>query len=110
MTMFTDTLLDDVRNRFAHVDSCPKAGPRIFFENADGALTLKSAVETSTYYAAIPDNPGRDNEMVHDLVDTINRAKDDMRVFVNAPEGGHLCRQKRHRATVPPDHERHFGR
>lgn len=85
--MMTDTLLDDVRNRFAHVDSCPKAGPRIFFENAGGALTLKSAVETSTYYAAIPDNQGRDNEMAHDLVDTINRAKDDMRVFFNAPEG-----------------------
>lgn len=85
--MFSDTLLADVRDRFAHVDSCPKAGPRVFFENAGGALTLKSAVETSTYYAAIPDNQGRDNEMAHDLVDTINRAKDDMRVFFNAPEG-----------------------
>ena len=85
--MFSDALLADVRDRFAHVDSCPKAGPRVFFENAGGALTLKSAVETSTYYAAIPDNQGRDNEMAHDLVDTINRAKDDMRVFFNAPEG-----------------------
>jgi len=85
--MFTDTLLSEIRDRFAHVDSCPKAGPRIFFENAGGALTLKTAVETSTFYAAIPDNQGRDNEMAHDLVDTINRAKDDMRVFFNAPEG-----------------------
>ena len=85
--MFSDTLLADVRDRFAHVDSCPKAGPRVFFENAGGALTLKSAIETSTYYAAIPDNQGRDNEMAHDLVDTINRAKDDIRVFFNAPEG-----------------------
>ena len=85
--MFSDTLLADVRDRFAHVDSCPKAGPRVFFENAGGALTLKSAIETSTYYAAIPDNQGRDNEMAHDLVDTINRAKVDMRVFFNAPEG-----------------------
>lgn len=85
--MITDTLLADIRDRFAHVDSCPKAGPRVFFENAGGALTLKSAVETSTYYAAIPDNQGRDNEMAHDLVETINRAKDDIRVFFNAPEG-----------------------
>jgi len=85
--MISDTLLAEVRDRFAHVDNCPKAGPRIFFENAGGALTLKSAVETSTYYAAVPDNQGRDNEMAHDLVDTINRAKDDMRVFFNAPEG-----------------------
>ena len=85
--MFSDMLLGEVRDRFAHVDSCPKTGPRIFFENAGGALTLKSAVETSTYYAAIPDNQGRDNEMAHDLVDTINRAKADMRMFFNAPVG-----------------------
>lgn len=85
--MFSDMLLGEVRDRFAHVDSCPKTGPRIFFENAGGALTLKSAVETSTYYAAIPDNQGRDNEMAHDLVDTINRAKANMRMFFNAPVG-----------------------
>ncbi len=85
--MFSDMLLGEVRDRFAHVDSCPKAGPRIFFENAGGALTLKSAAETSTYYAAIPDNQGRDNEMAHDLVDTINRAKANMRMFFNAPVG-----------------------
>ncbi|MAW52915.1 MAG: nitrogen fixation protein NifS [Geminicoccus sp.] len=85
--MFSEMLLGEVRDRFAHVDSCPKTGPRIFFENAGGALTLKSAVETSTYYAAIPDNQGRDNEMAHDLVDTINRAKANMRMFFNAPVG-----------------------
>lgn len=85
--MITETLLGDIRNRFAHVESCPQAGPRIFFENAGGALTLQTVVDTSTYYAAIPDNQGRDNEMAHDLVATINRAKDDIRVFFNAPEG-----------------------
>jgi len=57
--MFTPALLDDVRARFAHVDSCPFSGPRVFFENAGGALTLKSVVETSALYAAIPDNQGR---------------------------------------------------
>ena len=54
---------------------------------ACGALTLISVVETSFLYAAIPDKQGRDNEMAHDLVDTINRAKDDMWVFFKAPEG-----------------------
>ncbi len=89
--MITETLLDEIRGRFAHVESCPVAGPRVFFENAGGALTLKSVVETSTRYAAIPDNQGRDNEMAHDLVATINRAKGDMRVFFNAPEGDIFC-------------------
>ena len=47
-------LTRDIRDRFAHVDSCPFQGPRIFFENAGGALTLKSVVETSATFAAIP--------------------------------------------------------
>ena len=50
-----------IRDRFAHVESCPFQGPRVFFENAGGALTLKSVVETSATFAAIPDNQGRDN-------------------------------------------------
>lgn len=85
--MITDTLLSEIRDRFAHIDTCPVAGPRVFFENAGGALTLKSVVETSARYAAIPDNQGRDNEMAHDLVATIARAKEDMRVLFNAPDG-----------------------
>lgn len=85
--MITPELLTAIRDRVAHVDSCPVAGPRIFFENAGGALTLKSVVERSTYYAAIPDNPGRDNEMAQDLVHVIAQSKEDMRVFFNAPEG-----------------------
>ncbi|MEM1005198.1 MAG: aminotransferase class V-fold PLP-dependent enzyme, partial [Pseudomonadota bacterium] len=87
--MITDspTLLQDIRDRFAHIDTCPQAGPRIFFENAGGALTLKSVVDTSTEFAAIPDNQGRDNEMAHHLVDRINQAKADMRMFFKAPDG-----------------------
>ena len=47
--MIADTpgLLDAIRARFAHVDSCPFTGPRIFFENAGGALTLSAVAETS---------------------------------------------------------------
>ena len=57
--MFSDDLLREIRARFAHVEACPFDGPRVFFENAGGALTLKSVVETSATYAAIPDNQGR---------------------------------------------------
>jgi len=83
----TPGLIDTVRARFAHVDSCPFQGPRIFFENAGGALTLNSVVETSARFAAIPDNQGRDNPASHALVDIINRAKADLAVFMNAPSG-----------------------
>ena len=87
MTMIDDALLTQIRDRFAQIDHCPVQGERIFFENAGGALTLKSAVETSNAYAGIPDNQGRDNPGSHELVRVITKAKDDMRVFMNATSG-----------------------
>ena len=87
MTHITPELLTQVRNRFAQIDHCPQQGERIFFENAGGALTLNSVVETSQAYAAIPDNQGRDNPGSHELVRVINKAKEDMAVFMNAPGG-----------------------
>ena len=87
MTTFSDQLSTDVRDRFAHVDTCPFTGPRIFFENAGGALTLKSAVETSNKFASVPDNQGRDNPASHALVGVIKQAKADMALFFNAPDG-----------------------
>jgi cysteine desulfurase/selenocysteine lyase len=70
-------LMPQIRDRFAHVDTCPFTGERIFFENAGGALTLKSVVDTSAKFAAIPDNQGRDNAASHALVDIIKTAKSD---------------------------------
>ena len=81
------SVLDEVRARFAHVDSCPFSGPRVFFENAGGALTLKSVVETSALHAAIPDNQGRDNPASRALMAAIDKGKADMRLFFNAPTG-----------------------
>lgn len=87
MTALTESLLSEVRNQFAHVDHCPEQGARVFFENAGGALTLKSVVKTSETYAAIPDNQGRDNVGSHELVRVITQAKADMSEFMNAPGG-----------------------
>ncbi len=80
-------LLDEVRSRFAHVDTCPVQGERVFFENAGGALTLNSVVQTSAHYAAIPDNHGRDNPMSHELVGAVAQAKADTMTFLNAKQG-----------------------
>ncbi|MDB0048692.1 aminotransferase class V-fold PLP-dependent enzyme [Pseudomonadota bacterium] len=87
MIHFSNEILTDIRNRFVHINECPIQGKRVFFENAGGALTLKSVVECSKKYAAIPDNQGRDNPGSHELVKVINNAKDDMRSFMNASEG-----------------------
>lgn len=80
-------LIAAIRDRFAHVDSCPYQGERIFFENAGGALTLKSVAETSAFYAAIPDNPGRINPAGQGTQGVINKAKGDLAVFMNAKSG-----------------------
>ena len=80
-------LMEEIPDRFALVDTCPVQGPLIFFENAGGALTLKSVVETSTRYAAIPDNQGRDNVASKALVETIAKARADAKLFLNANSG-----------------------
>ncbi|WP_305985740.1 aminotransferase class V-fold PLP-dependent enzyme [Roseibium sp. MMSF_3544] len=80
-------LIAAIRDRFAHVDSCPFQGPRIFFENAGGALTLKSVVETSSFYASLPDNPGRINPAGQATQTTIDKAKADLAIFMNASSG-----------------------
>lgn len=80
-------LIDAIRDRFAHVATCPFQGPRIFFENAGGALTLKSVVETSTFYASLPDNPGRINAVGQATQTVINKAKADLAILMNTSSG-----------------------
>jgi selenocysteine lyase/cysteine desulfurase len=85
--MFETSLMNQIRERFCHVDTCPYQGPRIFFENAGGGLTLKSVVEVNTQLAGIPDNQGRDNPASHELVRIIAEARDNMRLFLGVEEG-----------------------
>ena len=87
MTKISADLLENIRGQFAQIDICPVQGPRVFFENAGGALTLSKIVDTSAKYAAIPDNQGRDNPGSHELVRVIDKAKQDLRAFMNAPKG-----------------------
>ena len=85
--MFDPKLLGEIRDRFHHVDHCPYQGPRIFFENAGGSLTLKSVVEVNTHLSTIPDNQGRDNPASRELVRIINKARDDMKLFLGVSDG-----------------------
>jgi selenocysteine lyase/cysteine desulfurase len=80
-------LVTAIRDRFAHVDSCPFEGDRIYFENGGGALTLKSVIETTSAYAAVPDNQGRDNPAALALSGRISKAKADLALLMNAKSG-----------------------
>ncbi|MCJ8324135.1 MAG: aminotransferase class V-fold PLP-dependent enzyme [Rhizobiales bacterium] len=87
MYRINNELMNEIRGQFSHIDTCPQQGSRVFFENAGGALTLNSVVERTTELAAIPDNQGRDNPASKELVNIINKAKDDIRVFLGAAKG-----------------------
>ena len=80
-------ILDDLRQRFAHVEVCPFNGRRIFFENAGGALTLNSVVETSAFHAGLPDNQGRDNPASRALEAIIDQGRADAMAFLGAGSG-----------------------
>jgi len=85
--MFKNDLMSQIRDRFIHVDTCPYQGPRIYFENAGGSLTLKSVIEVNTQLAGIPDNHGRDNPASQALVKIIDQARDDIRLFLGVKSG-----------------------
>ncbi len=85
--MINDELMSNVRERFDLIEECPYQGKRIFFENAGGALTLKSVTEKSREMAAIPDNQGRDNPASIELSNIINQAKSDIHAFFGSQNG-----------------------
>ena len=84
---FSPNLLAEIRDKFAFVEECPFVGERIFFENAGGALTLKSVVETSSRFSAIPDNQGRENAASKALMEIIQKAKSDAAELFGATSG-----------------------
>ena len=85
--MFDSDLMSQIRDRFMHVDSCPYQGPRIYFENAGGALTLKSVIEVNTQLAGMPDNHGRDNPASKALSEIIEQGREDIRLFLGVTSG-----------------------
>lgn len=80
-------LMAAVRDRFHHADVCPIQGPRAFFENAGGSLTLKAAVERTAELMAFPDNQGRSNVASQYLMDIIAQGRADMKLVLGASDG-----------------------
>ncbi len=84
---FEPDLLIAIRDRFHHTDVCPIQGPRAFFENAGGSLTLKAAVERTAELMAFPDNQGRTNVASQYLMDVIAQGRADMKLALGASTG-----------------------
>lgn len=85
--LFSDDLLGQIRERFAHVESDPFTGKRIYFENIGGSLTLKSVVEVVAALTALPDNAGRKNPASQEIDSIIARGLEDVKNFMGARSG-----------------------
>lgn len=86
-TFFADQLLTQIRGQFLHVDTCPYSGKRIFFENAGGSLTLKTAVSRGAEIAGIPDNEHRNNPASHALSQVVTDGRSDLAIFFGTSDG-----------------------
>ncbi|NLW50828.1 MAG: aminotransferase class V-fold PLP-dependent enzyme [Candidatus Brocadiaceae bacterium] len=85
--LFEDGLLGQIRGRFCHVTSDPIVGPRVYLENAGGALTLRRVVEVVAEQTAIPDNAGRANATSRRIEKTIAEGRDALRILMGASSG-----------------------
>jgi len=91
---FNDKLTSQIRDRFAHIESDPFSGKRIFLENAGGTLRLKSVVEGTETFTALPDNAGRRNPASQAVDEAIAKGRRDAALFVGAGSG-HIISEQR---------------
>jgi selenocysteine lyase/cysteine desulfurase len=90
---FNDHLMEEIRNRFAYIESDPLSGKRIFFENAGGTLKLKSIFEALEFYTALPDNAGRINAASKKVDEVIAQGRRDIALFLGAESGKIIAEQ-----------------
>ena len=84
---FPDELQNKLRDQFYYLDTDLNGDKRLFFENAGGALRLKSAVEKYTEVSIIPDSPVRNYDIAQIINQYITDGKGDIRQLLNATGG-----------------------
>ena len=84
---FPQQLQNTITSSFLYLNQDVYGNNRIFFENAGGALRLKSAVEAQSYYSSLPDCPERTHDIALDIRKTIQLGTEDIRLFLNASDG-----------------------
>lgn len=85
--LFSTDLQQEIKSKFYYVDEDPDIGERLFFENAGGSLRLKSALERFSEVDSIPDCPERTHKMAIRLQNIMAKAKEDIKVILNADQG-----------------------
>ena len=86
--LFSNELQEEIRGKFAFVDTDPLHGKRrLFFDNAGGSFRLKSANESLSQLDLIPNCPMRDHEVSKYLSEVEQKGIDDSRIIFNAKNG-----------------------
>ncbi|WZL74557.1 hypothetical protein QBE52_07660 [Clostridiaceae bacterium 35-E11] len=81
--LFNETLMEKIRDQFYHLHIDPLTQQeRIFFDNAGGALRLKSANDAFKKIDEIPDCPEHSNSSAVALHKMQVRAYEDIRTIV----------------------------
>ncbi|MBM7599059.1 selenocysteine lyase/cysteine desulfurase [Virgibacillus halotolerans] len=84
---FPKQLQEFITSSFLYLDQDPYENNRIFFENAGGALRLKSVVEAQSRLSALPDCPERTHDIALGIRKVIEQGTKDIRLFLNAKAG-----------------------
>lgn len=84
---FPDEFQNKLRRQFYFLDEDLNGNKRIFFENAGGALRLKSAMDKYMEVSKIPDSPVRDYDIAQMINQDITKGKEDIQLLLNAEKG-----------------------
>ena len=90
---FSDTLIKEIRSRFAYAENDPFSSKRIYFENAGGTLKLKSIFEVLDLYTGLPDNAGRRNISSKKIDEALDKGRSDIALFLGAKSGKIIAEQ-----------------
>lgn len=85
--IYSKQLLQEIRDKFLHIDSDPYTGKRIFFENAGGSFTLKSVIEAMIIATELPDCPSRPTAAAKKNTELVDKGLEDIKLFLGAKTG-----------------------
>ncbi|WCM24881.1 aminotransferase class V-fold PLP-dependent enzyme [Paraburkholderia bryophila] len=85
--LFSESLMEQIKDRFHYVDRDVDGRTRLFFDNAGGSFRLKSSLEAFARIDALPDCPERIHERAIFLQDIQTRGEEDIRRILNARDG-----------------------
>lgn len=89
--LFDEKLSGDIKDRFYHVDYDPvHKMERIFFDNAGGALRLKTANDKFKEIDELPDCPEHSNKTAKWLFEIQEKAIEDLKIIYNVKSGSFL--------------------